>query len=337
MLKKILGVLLGLVLGGLMGWFVGIHGDPWGLLIVLLAFYGQVLFHEGGHLIAGLLTGYRFVSLRVASLMLIRQNGKYRLARYSLAGTGGQCLMAPPPLVNGDYPYTLYHLGGVLMNLLCALIAALCLWRFGFSAWWLGTLVGGLYLGLTNGIPMQATVDNDGRNALRGRRDEAVRAGFYRQLQMNAALADGKRLRDLPDAWFDCAPGQERERGYLRLAWMIDRGEYEAARVYAAELLSCDLLPLHQMITESELRCLTLLAGDAPAEESKTLRQYLRASRNSPSALRTEYLFARLQDHDEKKAAEIRQRFDKLTRSYPYAGDLQSDIALMDLARTRAI
>lgn len=332
-------VLIGLAVGGLIGYIVAMHSVSLGgaylnILLVLAAFYAQLILHEAGHLIAGLLSGYRFVSFRIGTLMLLKSRDKYRLARYKLAGTGGQCLMAPPPLNSNDYPNALYHLGGAAMNLLCALIAAACLALWGFRAWHLGTLAAGLYLALVNGVPLRTRmVDNDGRNALRSRREESVRLGFYRQLQTNAALTDGQRLRDLPADWFLCEAGQEHERGYLRLARLIDEGDYAQARDYAQHLLRCDLPGVHRSLTEIEARCLALLLGEAPSAPDKALKQSMRAMRDHPSVLRAQYVFALLQDHAPDQAQVLRRQFERAARHYPYSGDIQADIEMMRLAQ----
>ena len=253
-IKKLLPFVIGIAGGGAIGGLMAAKADTLpqlalAMALFFLSVYAQLILHEAGHLSAGLLSGYSFVSFRIGSLTLIKSRGRFRLARYRLAGTGGQCLMAPPPLRNGDYPAMLYHLGGVIMNLLCAALAALMLlWR-GYSAWWLGTLVIGLVMACTNGIPLKTVaVDNDGRNALRGRREPDVRMGFYRQLQVNRGQADGMRLRDMPADWFECAPGQEHERGYLRFQYLLDSGAYADARQYGARLLDCPMPGLHRAL-----------------------------------------------------------------------------------------
>ena len=72
----------------------------------------------------GLATGYRFVSFRIGSWMLQREHGKLRVRKFTLAGTGGQCLLAPP-LTDGKMPCVLYNLGGPLANLITALLCVL--------------------------------------------------------------------------------------------------------------------------------------------------------------------------------------------------------------------
>ena len=95
------------------------------LLAMIIIFFLHITVHEAGHLGCGLLTGYRFCSYRIGSLMLIKTNGQFKLKQYALPGTGGQCLMAPPDMADGKMPYMLYHLGGCLFNLLFSLLAFL--------------------------------------------------------------------------------------------------------------------------------------------------------------------------------------------------------------------
>lgn len=58
-------------------------------LCLYAAFFLQIIIHEAGHLIFGLLSGYRFCSFRIGSLMWIKKEGKLQLKRYSIAGTAG--------------------------------------------------------------------------------------------------------------------------------------------------------------------------------------------------------------------------------------------------------
>lgn len=55
----------------------------------------QIIIHEAGHLVFGLLSGYEFVSFRIGSITLAKYDNKYCFKRFHIAGTGGQCLMMP--------------------------------------------------------------------------------------------------------------------------------------------------------------------------------------------------------------------------------------------------
>ena len=96
------------------------------LLMGLASFYVSLLLHiilhEAGHLVCGLVSGYKFVSFSVGSLTLIKEKGKLRVKRYGIVGVGGQCLMSPPEPAGSFYPYKLYYLGGSLANFLASAV-----------------------------------------------------------------------------------------------------------------------------------------------------------------------------------------------------------------------
>ena len=108
-----------------------------GLLLLALAYGIQFIIHEAGHLLFGLISGYEFVSFRIGSFLLIRgSDGKLSMKRYYLAGTAGQCLMAPPDFEEDGYlPVGLYNMGGVLLN---AISAMFFFWAYYLSG---GTVI----------------------------------------------------------------------------------------------------------------------------------------------------------------------------------------------------
>lgn len=76
-------------------------------VFMYVAILMHIVIHEAGHLVFGLLSGYKFSSFRIFSFMWIKENGKIKLKRLSIAGTGGQCLMVPPDMTEGKFPVSL--------------------------------------------------------------------------------------------------------------------------------------------------------------------------------------------------------------------------------------
>ena len=200
-----LSVAMGVGCGVVMtSWFdrcpAGVSRPLWALGLAaafLLALLAQITLHEGGHLVCGLRSGYRFCSFRVGSLMWMRaEDGHLRLRRLRLAGTGGQCLMAPPDMVDGRLPVTLYNFGGALANLLTV---ALSLALYGparrvplLAAFLLFLAVIGGFSAAMNGIPLRLNgITNDGRNALSLQKDPAALRAFWVQMRVAAAQAQG--------------------------------------------------------------------------------------------------------------------------------------------------
>lgn len=184
-------LLAGVVCGGLVGVLLaraeeqGI--ESWVVLLTLVfgiygAMFIQIIVHEMGHLAFGLATGYKFSSFRIGSIMIKKENEKFKLCKYSLAGTGGQCLMSPPDLVDGQMPVILHNFGGCIFNLIIS--ALFCIDAYvhreepiEFIIYTCMVIIG-IAFALTNGIPMQVgPVSNDGYNALSlGKNPKAMRA-----------------------------------------------------------------------------------------------------------------------------------------------------------------
>ena len=179
----------------------------WMLVAVLIAFILNVVLHEGGHLVAGLLTGYRFVSFRFLNWTIIRRNGRLQWGNYELAGTGGQCLMAPPDRPVDKIDTRWYNAGGVLANLLIVVISALLLWAFDLPAWLDELLVImiilGLLIGVGNGIPLKmGGVATDGLNLLQLEKDIPGKQCFCNILEFNALSQEGVPYDEMPEHIF---------------------------------------------------------------------------------------------------------------------------------------
>jgi hypothetical protein len=160
---------------------------------VLLALLAQTAIHEAGHLIFGAFTGYRFVSYRILNFMWIKEDGRLRLKNLSVAGTAGQCLMAPPDMVEGTFPTILYNLGGCLVNVITGVIFLalffLCPYVPFLSILLLALAALGFALALLNGIPLKTDlVPNDGSNALTLHRDPKARRAFWLQMKVMEEL-----------------------------------------------------------------------------------------------------------------------------------------------------
>lgn len=82
-----------------------------GILAAVISVPILVISHEAGHLIFGLLSGYKFVSFRIFNMTFIKIDGKLAVKRYSIAGTGGQCLLLPPDKPIEKIPTEWYNFG----------------------------------------------------------------------------------------------------------------------------------------------------------------------------------------------------------------------------------
>ena len=334
--------------GGLMGTYIA------AFLLLYAFFLIELVMHEAGHLLFGLMTGWRFVSFRVANILWHRgPDGRIRRAKFSLAGTAGQCLMAPPPWQEEGFPCALYNLGGVIVNLataiVCGLLAWAC-WDHPFAALVLAEAAAvGLILGVTNGVPLPGlTVDNDGSNLLSMLRSRDARLALWLQMSVAAAQAEGLRLRDMPDEWFPPVPTDAMDNALTasvavfaanrRMDALDLPGAEEAIRTLLRGKSA--ILPIHRALLTLDGACCELLAG-RPADLTQALdtpavQQVVKAMKAYPTVLRAQFITALLRDRDEAAASARQAAFDKAAATYPYPQDLISERALMAMAREAA-
>lgn len=366
-MKKIasaLSVLVCAVLGGICGFMIMrymdaiwktetigemLFSEAYMLVLIYLAVFLQLIIHEGGHLVFGLLTGYRFSSFRIGSFMWAKRDGKLHFFRFSLAGTGGQCLLSPPELEDGKCPYVLYNLGGSLMNLLTAAFAG---WLAGFFprenplfVFLVMLAALGVLFALLNGVPMRVGgVDNDGYNAFSiGKNPGALRA-FWVQMKANQQILEGVRLRDMPEEWF-VTPSDEAMKnsmaatlGVFACNRLLDEFRFAEADRKMERLLSMDtgIVGIHRNLLKADM-VFCELVGENRKERldsllDKSQKKFMKAMKKSPSILRTEYAYALLGEENPAKAEQVRAKFEKETRRYPYANEVKAERELMDYA-----
>lgn len=321
-----------------------------GLMVGMYAvMFLHIVLHEGGHLIFGLLTGYKFVSFRVGSLMLLKNEQGYHLRWMRLGGTGGQCLLDPPEMVDGKMPNVLYNLGGCLMNLLvgvvCLMAALLCpagsIWR---ALLLLSTMVGVIYA-LLNGLPLKGEIANDGRNALDLNKNPEALNAFRTQLELNRLNAEGVRLKDMPEEYF-VWPSEESRRNSLIAAIavlctnrLLDEHRFDECAARLDEMLSGDMdkLPgMYRKLLLVDRIYLHLLDGETEIATSlmdKEQKQFMKAMKGQLPIHRTDYAYALLAEKDTDKAEKHLKAFDKVAKNYPHPQEVEAERELIALAQ----
>lgn len=316
----------------------------------LITLFLQVALHEAGHLICGLASGYRFVSFRIFNFTWIRKDGKWVLKRFSVAGTGGQCLLAPPDRPEEEIPVCGYNMGGVMMNILTALVAlGFLLWMedlpFMLSVFLVFWVIIGLFLGVTNGVPMKlGGIGNDAYTLRLLRHNPATKHALILQLRINALIQEGMRPKDMPEEWFkqDAATIDYKDIlqatvGLMNVSRLLDREEWEDAYRLLEDVKShsSELIGILQQETDAELLFTALVTGRmeraGELATDKLLRYIHLYSRVSSSKQRQLFALALYQEHDREKAETIYRSVVNLREKYLMQGEVNMDIALMEV------
>lgn len=313
-----------------------------------IAFVLHIIVHEGGHLVGGLLTGYRFVSFRIFSLTLLRRDGRYIVRRFNIPGTGGQCIMLPPEGDAAKVPFVIYNAAGVAANIL--LTAAAVPYFFihsadsGMFAFLLALfiVIAGLWTAIINGIPMKINgMYNDAGNIRLMLRDMQVRHHFVLQLRAHALCQNGMRPKDFPQEWFNIPDSGE---GYglinvvtdmFAVAREIDRADYSRAHTMLTAIRDrCTTLPdMYEKEIDCELAFTSLMLGyedEARALLTPDLTAYIRRTASfSSSKPRLLCAIALHLEHDSQKAATILHDTETHRDRYIMRGEAEADICAM--------
>ena len=345
------GILVGMIIGDRLGDNLTVEAYFFNLALVLISTYGwlilHIIIHEAGHLVFGLLTGYKFSSFRVFSWVLMLDNGKFRVKRYNIPGTGGQCLMIPPELVDGKMPCFLYNMGGCIFNALTVIACVALSGVLPAAVWIIGAIFGVVVVAL-NGIPRSKGVSNDGNNALSQGKDPKAMRAFWAQMKLAEAMSKGIRMKDMPDEWFWIPTDDEMKNvmlaaeGYLICGRLMDAGKFDAFKTLADRFLSMDtgLMGIQKdSLACDRITCELITDGNREVVESlltDRLKQSMKALRSCIDILRGEYAIALLYDKDEAKAQKHLAAFEKLAKNYAYTGELETQRDLIAMIQTKA-
>ena len=319
------------------------------LVFIYLSSFLHTVIHEFGHLVFGRLSGYSFSSFRIGSFMILKENGKLVSKRLKIAGTGGQCLLVPPEMVDGKFPVFWYHLGGSIMNIAVSLIFLIVFTvipKDGLAAVFCFLMIGmGWITGLSNGIPLRTSnVDNDGYNAFSIRKSKDAMNAFWVQLKVNEQISKGLRLKDMPDEWFQMPAddalknSQVATIGVYVCNRLMDQHRFEEADALMAHMLEiesgmignhrkliiCDRI-YNELIHENRPEVLASLC-------TKQQKKFMKAMGTFPSVIRTEYAYAIFAEKNSEKAAKAMKLFEKVAKTYPYPNDINSERELIEIA-----
>lgn len=317
-----------------------------GMVSFIVAIAILIPIHEAGHLVCGLLTGYKFVSFRIFNFTFIKIDGKTRVKKFAVAGTGGQCLLTSPDLPLEKVPTGWYNAGGVLANLLVLLFVLplffLNLHPFAVEALAIFCLADVILI-LMNGIPMKiGGISNDGYNLIYLNRNLLSKCAILLQLRSNALIQNGMRPKDMPDEWFewrteiDFKNPLEVSIPLMNASRLIDQMQWEEAYKEFSELYSHkgDIMQLYVNEIACELVFCELVTGrnDQASELlDDKLRKYIETYKKVMSSkLRILCAIALHLDNDRNKAEEIFVRLSANQEKYLLQGEVKSDLAIMN-------
>lgn len=318
------------------------------ILIFFLGYMIHIIIHEAGHLVFGLMTGYSFVSFRIGSFTIIKEQGKISYKKFGIPGTAGQCLMMPPDIKDGKYPFIMYNYGGGIMNLIVAGVGILLAILIEgmpilISAMLILISAGGIFAAFTNIIPLKVGgISNDGYNVISMLRDENARRGFYFQLRVNGLQSQGMRIKDMELEELKISEGSDlinplnTSLKLMEYSWYLDNMDFDGARQCIEDFTPCmdKIIPLYRNEINCEKMFLELI-GDCNKEfidsvYDKNLRKYIKASKFMIGKKRVMMAYEIFYNNNKQKALSYYEEAIELSKKYPVKGDADMELMLVN-------
>ena len=300
------------------------------VLTLILGQKVQVFFHELGHLIGGILTGYKFVSFTTSKWTLIKADGKLRWKKYSYGGAAGRVLSLPPAPKVGTTPYKLMMSGGIITDFFFSIIYFSLFLTLTNSVPWLACIClvmasSSLHSVLLNGLPFNndgVTTDGYILTGLGRARDKTALPVFIANLRAEALLQTGVPVGDLPTALFDPLTTSNMTNSIHHVslaaqksAQLLDNERFTEAKEIILNLNTYEEIKLPIQAEHLLLELITTTDQDIIqqlyTDELKNFLATISTHENQKvSVFRLLYACARLIDKDDAKAQEYLTLFE---------------------------
>ena len=124
-------------------------------------------------------------------------------------------------------------------------------------------------------------------------------------------------------------------RGVFACNRLMDAEQFEEADALMSHLLEIDsgIVGLHRNLLMCDRMFIELIGENRhdiiENMLTKEQKKFMKAMRRFPSVLRTEYALALLFEKDKVKAEKIQAEFEKVSKSYPYKHEVDSERDLL--------
>lgn len=310
-----------------------------GFLTISLGLH--TIFHEFGHLLAGLMSGYKYLFFRIWIYALVKENKKFKIKNFHIPGSLGQCLMAPPKLKNGDYPFLFYNLGGITMNILLSLLALISMFFISnklLAAALVAFIAVGLYLAFINAYPFPG-IPNDGTNIKSISSSLDSKKAFYNALLVSQLTVTGQTNKNKIKRLINEKNYQDFSQPVVQglvsenVSMYISEGKfYEALKLSDFLFKQKNMTLMLKNLIRVDRATVFLLLSDyeriEALKENKSFLSFINAKGQSDFEL-LKYMYYSLHKLDEEKAKIHLKKYQKLVKNNLMATDKSYDDKLI--------
>ncbi len=322
------------------------------IVVSYVAYFINICVHEIGHMVFGLLTGYRFSSIRFGKIMILKSEGKLKIKTYSIAGTGGQVIMLTPEGDRSNFPVFLYNVGGPFVNLI---ICIACLIGYVLLENKLSILAIVLLISalmsfttfITNALPL-SEMGTDGANAMLLHKNEDARVAFYNSMEIAYYLSNNVPVKDIPEQLFHFERETKMDNPLVtaqaisQFSYYVMNQRFEEAKEFGNYILekALSINIIHELLIYSELLYILVAIEDNmdyAKEFYEKHKKEMQRVRGQLSVQRALYAYYSLCEINEEKANNCLKMFESIGKRYPYPQDFAIEKELLALVDRKII
>ena len=309
------------------------------ITMMIFAYIIQILVHEGGHLLFGLIVGYHFLSFRLFDFAVVKQDG-LKIKKYHCPGSFGQCIITPPTkrCLTKRKRFLLPVLGGVLINgILAVFVFPLVIYPGEISflvrmaAFWICFY--GIGFVILNGVPMKGKkISNDGMAAKELYKSLYARDCYDRQMMIARDLIQGLTYGELPKHLIEVKEGADMTNSIIAYHKILEYYYYldqfndgKAQDTLQSIIEHMEVLPkwIRNTVKEEQLY-LAICKEDQKSIRTiyKEIKPIIMNGKGDMNLIRVQLSYDIYKNRDKTKEYEVLVPFYLQGETYPYQGEV---------------
>ena len=164
------------------------------------------------------------------------------------------------------------------------------------------------------------------------------------QMKIHEKNSKGIRLKDMPNEWFEVPTDEAMKNSIIAVSGvfvcnrLMDECRFKEAQELIHRFLENDtaIVGLHRNLMICDEIYIEIINGGSEEKIKQLLgkqqKKLMKSMKRYPSVLRTEYAYALLVENDTDKAMKIKSQFEKISHTYPYQNDIESERELIEWA-----
>lgn len=325
------------------------------LSIIVAAIYINIIIHELGHTIFGLVTGYKFNSMKIGIFVFEIKDNKKIFKIDKKYPTGGYVKMSYPNMDDeGNYPFLLHSYGGVIANMILAIIFIIILFflteKSFFKTFSLTMVFTSIVSIIGNLIPsFKDNMRSDGYRINKLKNNIDFRKANWAIDKISDELSNDIRIREVDSSYFNMLKDINLENIYDDILLTSGISYFLALRLLDELKIKEADIKINEILENEEIKMLEVFKTKIVFEgifldilnnkdkeyiDNKIngeIEKHIDDNPEDLSVLRFSYAYELIINKNIEKSLELKEKFNKLVNKSELNLDIKMEKDLINL------